>query len=512
MQKLTVPTFAQLFRRKPFWLPLSRRTVWLICWSIIVIVEFERPVQGQVVSRFSIAAGELYNDNIFFEQNKQSDFVTLLIPTLSLVYKPSGYPEPTFNLSLSAPAEIFARHTELDNIGDNMGLNANYLYRYSPRLNFTFTDRLLRRGESRLGGLGYRGDEGGVGRVGGGGRGQGGIGIGSMGGLSTGGFGGFGGGGYCRQAGGIAGVGGGTVQRSEDLVVSGALLDNQLGGRARFQYSQDVAFEGGYCWGSLWFFDEGGKETSHSFGIAGEYNLWRLHTFRIGYTISFFRSRNGQDDILHDFDLGDDFLGGIIEEVLPTRREIYLTPTLRIRASAGIGVRTPTSRGGNFNVGFTPKLELIKLWKTADLTIGVQRNLTGSLGVSGSSFTTTFFSRFSIQLSQRLAGFAGAESSLFDAEDANFKTLIAVLGLQYWLTSWLSANLAYSYQWTDSGSGSLARDALGSENIDSNSVFLFFAVHFDVWPRFGLAKRGMGSPLGPALRSPARTSPSRQSP
>ena len=48
---------------------------------------------------------------------------------------------------------IFARHSELNNFGDNWGLNGGYTYQYSPDLSFSVSDVLGRQGNYRLGPL-----------------------------------------------------------------------------------------------------------------------------------------------------------------------------------------------------------------------------------------------------------------------------------------------------------------------------------------------------------------------
>ncbi len=503
-------------------------SLWMLVFYVFCVpLVMTSQAQANWASRFSIASGEVYSDNIFFSRNKENDFVTLLAPTLSLAYKPSNYPEPTFNVSLSSPVELFARHGELNNIGDNVGLNANYLYLYSPRLEFTFTDRLQRRGASRTGGLGNQDGGGiGLGGLGGGGRGSTGGGLEGMVGLGD--FGSFSGlsvrgENSCRRIS-ASGRSGSVSQGSGDLVARGERLENQVGSRGGLGGGAGVALRGGYCWESIWFLGGGGKETSHSFSVGGEYKLWRQHTLRVRYTISLLQSRNGQDDLVHDFDLGNDFLGGLLEEIIPMQKEIHLTPTLSVRASSGVAIRTP--RGGNNSnsgsggsssggskFGLEHKLdpEITKKWRAANLTLGVKRHFTGSFGVSGPSFTTEFFTRFSWQLSRRFTVSTGAEFALFDADHADFTTFQALLGLQYWLTDWLSTNLAYSYSWAESQNGTLATDALGRGKIASNTVFLSFSMHFDVWPHFGLAKEGSGSLMGPALRSPSRRSSSHRS-
>jgi opacity protein-like surface antigen len=276
-------------------------------------------------------------------------------------------------------------------------------------------------------------------------------------------------------------------------------VENEVGGDIRFQHSQNVTFRGGYCWDSTWFLGEGGTETIHSLNVEGNYQRWRQHNFRAGYTISLIQSRNGKDDIVHDFDVGDDFI---------SQREIRLTPTLTVKANTGLAVLT--SGQSKFRVKHKLNLEVVKVWRAADLTLGVRRGLTGSIGVSGPSYTTEFFSRFTLLISRRLTAFAETEFASFDAEDADFTTFQAVLGLQYWLTSWLSANLGYNYSWVDSQDGTAARETLGRGKVDSNTVFLFFAAHFDLWPRLGLGRgdpAAFGMPSGTPARRSLRSQP-----
>jgi len=119
---------------------------------------------------------------------------------------------------------------------------------------------------------------------------------------------------------------------------------------------------------------------------------------------------------------------------------------------------------------------LTKVWKAATLTAGLSRGLTNSQGVAGLSNTTSFFSNFNLQLTQYMTTTADVDFSLFDTDDEDFDLLQAQAGIQYLITSWLSSNLSYTFRWRDTG------------KINSNSVFLFFTAHFDVWPNPGLGK------------------------
>jgi hypothetical protein len=189
---------------------------------------------------------------------------------------------------------------------------------------------------------------------------------------------------------------------------------------------------------------------------------------------------------VHDIDVGDDFL---------TSREIRLTPTLTVFAATGLSLATGDS---DFRLVHKLDLSLTRVWQTATFAIGVRRGLTGSFGVSGPSFTTNFFSYFNTQLTRRLTGIASTSFSLFDTDDSDFKVFQVQVGMQYWVMSWLSANLAYNYSWLDPESSSADSSAssgfLRNAKTDSNSVFLSLAAYFDLWPNLSLA-RGVSSSL-----------------
>ena len=428
-----------------------------IC-SLMSVLFLLKDAEARFVSQFSLAVGEEYNDNIFFEENKDHDFVTYMIPTFTFIYQPSSQNAPTFIADLSPAAEIYARHSELNNFGKDLGLNVAYFYQYSPRMTFSLRDRLQRRGEGRtgFGGFGTGGGFGG----------------------GSGGFGGFGGAGGTGGLGGLGGGGGlnGSSLNEEDLLSRGETIDNEAEARGSFQYTPTVAVDGGYRFRYIAFLDEGGKEVEHSVEVGGAYRKWQQHNLRARYRIGLIQSRDGKNDIIHDFDLGDDYLSS---------REIRLTPTLTVRGATGIALSTGDD---GFRINHKLDLSVIKIWQTASFTIGVNRNFTGSGGVSGPSFTTSFFGTFAIQLTRRLSVFAGSDFSLFDTDDADFKTFQTVVGMQYALTRWLAANIGYAYRWLDPEGGAENTNFLRQGKTDSNSVFVSLSAYFDMWPNPGLGR------------------------
>jgi hypothetical protein len=435
--------------------------------GLVSIIFLLRDAEARFISNFSLAIGEEYNDNIFFSVDKDHDFVTYAVPTITFLYRPSPQSVHSFFANLSAAAEIYARHSELDNFGKNIGLNTGYTYRYSPRLSFNFTDRLQRRGESRTGFDDF-GTNGGFAGLGGGG------GIGNIG------SGGLGGGSNVN----------GSSLNENDLLSRGERIENTFETSANFLYTPIVSFDGRYHWRYTAFLDEGGREIEYSLEIGGAYKRWRQHNLRARYRIGLIKSRDGKNDIIHDVDFGDDYLSS---------REIRLTPTLTVRGATGIALSTGDD---GFRINNKLDLSVLKIWRTADLVVGVRRNFTGSGGVSGPSFTTSFFGTFAIQLTRRLCFFAGSDFSLFDTDDVDFQTFQALLGIQYMLTRWIAVEIGYAYRWLDPKRGAENTNLLVQRKVDSNSVFASFSTYFDVWPNWGLGRVPFLVTSSPVARYP----------
>jgi hypothetical protein len=451
----------------------------------VILLVFCGKAEARFASRFSLAVGEEYSDNIFFSEKKTHDFITVLNPTLSFIYQPTFRPNSQLTFDLSVPAEFFVRHSGESNFGDRLSLQANYLYQYSSRLNFTARECLSRRGETRTGGFDdLRGGGQGFGNS---------SGTGGLSGSTT--FGGFSSNGGCGgfgNSGGLGRVGGEAGLGDSDLVTRGEVLSNTFDIRSRFSYSPIWSFDGSYRSRYMAFFDEGGREISHKFEIGTSYHRWQQHNLRARYSIEILKSRDGKTDILHDIDAGDDFF---------SNRQIQLTPTLSILASTGLGLQTGDS---DFRLRHTLDVALVKIWRLAQFVVGVKRGLTGSQGVSGPSFTTDFFTGFQIQLTRRLVGMAGAELSLYDTDNQDYETFQALAGFQYWLASWVAVNLAYNFQRFDPERQNGDTSSILSQGIvDSNSVFLSLVAYFDLWPNLGLAHGAAASHMLPTF-SPVR--------
>jgi hypothetical protein len=431
-------------------------------WSVVVVVFvlLALPAEGlgAFASQFSLGVAEEYNDNIFFTKKKDHDFITFFTPSLSFFYAPPGEVAQTGRLTITSSGQLYARHSEENNFGDNISVNGLYAYRYSPRLSFNLSDTLRRQGATRTGSLNDSGQ------------------------LQT---------GPTTSAPEPS-----SSQNLKDFISRGDQVSNSFSFQSAYLYQPDISFNGFYTNSFTKFITAGGTDVFHTIGARGVYNWRRDHNLHAGYSISIANSRDGENGVIHNFDIGDDYFSNY---------NLQLSPTLSLTASTGLSFNAGSSGpriANNTNVTIT------KLWESAALNAGLTKGLTPSFGVSGISDTTSLFTNFNMRLTERLSTNANVRLSFFDTKDVNFKTFQAGMGLQYLITSWLSSALNYRFNWIDSGAGASRSDLLDQGSVRSNSIFLTLTSTFDLWPNTGLARSLMPSPtLTPVLQTPFPTQP-----
>jgi hypothetical protein len=423
---------------------------------VILITVLPSKSWAAFASQFSLSAGEEYNDNIFFTNSSRvHDFITIFSPTFTFLYAPPGQVVPTLNINLSPSYQIYALHSDLNN-WDNFSGNAGYTYQYSPRLTFNFSDSLQHQGVTRN------------------------VGLGTSGGFPTG-------------PTSPPPIGGGPVppssQNLNDLISRGKTLSNYIALHGSYLYRENISFTADYTNQFVSYTQAGGTDIYNTIGARGIYKWNQEHNLHAGYTISIYNSRNGDNSVVHNLDLGDDYFSNY---------NLQLTPTLSLAASTGLSLNTGSGQrfAGNTSITIT------KLWETAQLNGGLRKGLTPSYGVSGISDTISLFTNFNWRLTERLSTYSNVNFSYNDTKDVNFKTFEADLGLQYSFTSWLSSNLGYAFNWIDSGSGASSTDLLQQGVTKSNSVFLYLTMNFDLWPNTGLARNISSPTLTPVLRTP----------
>lgn len=429
---------------------------WIAVVAVIFSVISPGRAWGAFASQFSLGIGEEYNDNIFFAKSKVHDFITRFMPTLSFVYAPSGQVEPTGRLSITPMGEIYARRRELSNFGDNISVNGVYAYRYSPQLDFDFSNSLQRQGATRTGSLSEPSQ------------------------LQT---------GPTTPGGGFSGA-----QELRDFVSRGDQITNSFAAHGSYRYKPDISLTAHYTNALASFSDAGGTEVSHTIGARGVYNWRQDHNLHAGYSISINKTRDADNDgVIHNFDFGDDYFSNY---------SLKLTPTLSLAASTGLSLNTG---GDGPRIANSTNITITKLWETAALNAGFRKGLTPSFGVSGVSDTTSLFTNFHMRFSERFSTNTNVTWSSFDTDDVNFTTFQAGIGAQYAITSWLSTALNYRFNWIDSGRGASRTDLLNTGTVNSNTVFLVLTSHFDLWPNTGLARGLTSSALTPVLRTPFST-------
>jgi len=452
----------------------NRSKIWGECAILAVFCTLTlRPgdVWAAFASQFSLSVGEEYTDNLFFSKNKESDFVTIVTPTLSLYYAPVGQAAPTFNLNISPSGQIYAQHSELNNFSfDNSSVNGGYTFHYSPRLTFNFSENFQRQGDSRLTGLAGAGNQ---------------LPL-----TPTTPF---------PQGGAVPNS---ASQNLKDYTSGGQQLSNNFAFQGNFRYRPDISVSGGYSNSYAKFITQGGSDLSQTFSIRGIYNWKQEHNLHAGYSVSFINPRNGENGVIHDFDFGDDYFTSQVYK-------IQITPTLSLAGSTGLSINTSNSGP---RVANNSAITVTKLWETASLSGGLRKGLTPSFGISGVSDTTSLFANFAIQLAERVSASSNADFSYFDTEDVNFKTLQASVGIQYLITSWLSSSLSYSYRRINSGAGASSTDLLTRGIVSSSNVFLNFTARFDIWPNTGLARSEPFTGGAPTLRTPFPVAPASSTP
>ena len=407
-------------------------------------------VEARFAVKLSPTLGELYTDNLFYTKDKEHDFVTTITPTLSILYAPEGQTAPILNLNISPSGLIFARHSELNNFGDNWEANGGYTYQYSPQLSFFASDVLGRQGQYRLGPSTQ--------------------GTFQLPNPPT----------SPPPLGDI--LPGQGNQNLANFTSGGSQFWNNFSFRGTYLYRPDVRFTGGYSNNFVNYLGQG-YDLWQTIGFRGIYNWQKEHNLHAGVYVNIYNNRNSNsannrknNNVVVNFNLGDDYFSAF---------QINLSPTLTLTANTGISLNA----GNNGPpVANNTNITLTKIWETATLSGGVQHGLTSSYGVAGVSNTTSVNGQFSHQVTEKLSTLAGVNFSFYDTDDGNFQTFQASAGARYQFTPWLASNLFYAYRWTDSSSQATSTNLLQAGVVRANVVYLTLTANFDIWPTTGLSR------------------------
>jgi len=415
---------------------------------------------GAFASQFSLSVGEEYSDNIFFSKEKESDFVTLIVPRFSFYHAPVGETVPTLSLNIAPKGQIYARHSEINNFGDDFSINGGYTFHYSPRLTFNFSQDFKRQGDARLTGLTDTGNQ---------------LPL-----TPTAPF-----------------PPGSTIpnlpaQSLRDYTPAGHQLSNNFAFQGNYRYRPNISISSGYTNSYAKFLTRGGSDLTQTFSVRGIYNWKNEHNLHAGYSLSIVNPRNGDDGVIHDFDFGDDYFTSQVYKV-------QITPTLNLAASTGISINTS---GNGPSIANNTTLIITKLWEKAFLSGGVRKGLTPTFGISGVSDTTDLFANFSVQLAERLNATATSNFAFYDTDQVNFRTFQTSAGIHYLINSWLSSGLYYSYRSIYGGSGATNTGLLEKGTVSASNVFLSVTARFDIWPNTGLSRSEPFSGGAPVLRTP----------
>jgi hypothetical protein len=436
--------------------------------SGVVYLGWANYAEGAFAIKSSPTVGELYTDNLFYTKNKEADFVTILTPTLSLLYAPEGQTAPVANFDIWSSGLIFARHGELNNFGNNWGLNGNYNYEYSPRLNFYVSDVLGRQGEYRLGPLTPTELPGYPVRI------------------------------FFAPptAPPLAERPPQSNQELSSLTTGGfSALENNFNLGGKYLFRSDIMFRGNYNNFFVNYSGQQGQYLQQTIRFQGIYNWRKEHNLHAGVSVDIYNNRNSsnvnnQNNVVVSFDVGDDYFSNF---------QINLSPTLTLTASTGISLNAGNNGPPVANNTY---ITLTKIWETAVLSAGVHHGLGSSYGVGGVSNTTTTGGQFLYQVTEKLSTLARVNFGLYDTDGGNFQGFQASAGARYQFTPWLASDLLYAYRWTSSSTAAATSDLLQAGVVRANTVYLALTANFDLWPNVGLSRSISFPGLTPLVTTP----------
>jgi hypothetical protein len=368
-----------------------------------------------------LSVSEEYNDNIFFTEDAEDDFITSITPGLTVQYQ---QPRFTAFLSATTSAQLFARHTSENDWANTQSGVLTTSYRATPRLAFTLSDLVSRVRATRTGTL------------------------------------------PLAEAP-PAGPGGAPPPaepppsfEASTLLPRGEALSNVLTVQSSYALTRRWTGALMYSNGLSSFSDPSGRNLSNTGGLQATYKWTPELVVNGGYSYTRFTLTDAADTDNHTVTLGGAYT---------------VAQSWSVNAIAGLYVNQPVQSGADEGTGVADSVgpvfsvTLAKTFEHASVLAGVSQGVTTSAGVSGVSQTTAVFLQYQQQFTQNLSGGVRANYSHFDA-DPSFNVAVANVGLTYALWRSISVGLSYSYQWSDANES--GANETGSGAIDSNLVLL----------------------------------------
>lgn len=375
-----------------------------------------------------VGVSEEYNDNVFFQPQKEDDYITTLTVGLNLAYRTES---TTTTLSTGLAGSYFARRTvtSLD-LGRGQRLQFATNYQYSSRLSFTISDSLARLNSSART-LDF---------------------INSQGGLTT----------TDTAAQDPAQVNPNDVNI---LLPRGSAFTNSFGLGANYLFTP--LWTGGlsYTNGVSSFTDPNSTNVTNRVGLQLAYQWSSRLSLNGGYTYSRFDADNAPDSNGHTATVGTAYA---FSPLWTAFAAVGASLNDNIGSGSGSG-----STSATFNVG------LDRVFEHSSLALGARQGLTPSAGVAGTSVTLTGYGNYSFDLGDHLSGILVTSYTNYDTSSGNFSAYQLYGGLFYPVWRTVTAGLVYAYRRTDSSQA--IGNTLQSGVVDGNIVRLQIGTTFQLW-------------------------------
>jgi len=402
---------------------------------------------------------EEYNDNVFFDESDEWDFITIIGLGLGVDYQRPGL---SLDLNGGTNAQLYARgtHANTVNVLDNQALQLGTTYQATPRLSFNISNSLARVSDTRTGTSTTSGESAAASDSG------------------------------TTPATNPADTtpsptdttttppGSAGAQQQDGysnvdvLLPRGSAFTNAFSLAANYRLTPRWTATAGYRNSLSNFTDPGGRDLSH-YALASAGYQWRPNvSFNAGYSFSHFDFSDNPNADSHSVTVGADYQPSPLWSISGAGGVYFTNPTGNDPAdSSGNDITDQT--------GFTGYLQLDKLFQRSAVSLGARQGVTPSAGVAGLSLTREAFLAYHIRLAEWLSGSVSTSYSYYDTTTTNFSVSNTTAGLSFPVWRQVTGGLYYSYRWRDSSQ--TVPDILNQGTVDGNLVWFRVGTSWPLW-------------------------------
>jgi hypothetical protein len=401
-------------------------------WIVAVIIATTLAAAGHraaaqtwtLTPRLSVS--EQYNDNVFFDDRNEEDFITSITPAATLVYQ-----RPLLSASLSGATsgQIYARQTAENRFAESQSGVLLATYRASPRLNLRLADGVTHVRRTRTGDVEPLAE--------------------------------------APPEPPPEGEDPGPAPQVATLLPRGSALSNFFNTGVSYALAPRWSTSASYQHSYSDFTDPSGRDVVHRARGSLGYTLRPDLSTSLSYAYS-------------RFDLNEETASDTESHSINAGAGYQIDPYWSASASAGVFINRPLgSTDGTIDDRIGPlfSVTLARLTERGSFQIGAAQNITTSAGVAGLSQTRSAFGQYQARLTESLNGRVGVRYSNFDTNTVDYDLLVVTAGISMPFWRYFNAGVTYVYRYRDS-SQTTARIEQGT--VDGNLVSIFVGASYPI--------------------------------